>query len=60
MKSKKQKVSALLLSLIFVSASLFSQENPDKKFLFNSDKLTLSTFFVEMASEDGSGLMEAE
>jgi len=49
MKSKKQKVSALLLSLIFVSASLFSQENPDKKFLFNSDKLTLSTFFVEIA-----------
>jgi hypothetical protein len=49
MKSKKQIVSALVFSLIFVSASIFSQENADKKFLLNSDKLKLSTFFVELA-----------
>ena len=49
MKANKHITPALVFGLLAVCMSMFSQENPEKKVLFRSEKLTLSNFFVQIA-----------
>ena len=45
----KNKIAISLFSAILLIGSSVAQEIPEKKFLFNTDKLQLSTFFIEVS-----------
>ena len=49
MKKKRQSITLIVFSLMLGTASVFAQETPEKKFAFNSEKVKLSNFFVEIA-----------
>jgi len=47
-RKKRQSIALIVLSLMLSSASVSAQESREKKFAFNSEKVKLSTFFVEI------------
>lgn len=49
MRKKKMSVTLIALSLMIIGAAVMAQESPEKKFAFNSEKVKLSTFYVEIA-----------
>jgi hypothetical protein len=49
MKKKHQSIALIFLGMILSTAVVFAQESPEKKFVFNSEKVKLSNFFVEIA-----------
>jgi hypothetical protein len=49
MKKRMKKLSLLALGLMLAVVSVFAQDSPEKKFAFNSKKVTLSNFYVEVA-----------
>ena len=42
------KIAGLAIHMLFIMNTLSAQEIPDKKFLLNSEKVKLSTFFAEI------------
>ena len=49
MRKKKLSITLIALSLMVTGAVVMAQESPEKKFAFNSEKVKLSTFYVEVA-----------
>ena len=49
MRKKKMSVTLIALILMIIGAAVMAQESPEKKFAFNSEKVKLSTFYLEIA-----------
>ncbi len=49
MKKFLQGVTPLMLCLILITATVSAQESREKKYAFNSDKVKLSNFYLEIA-----------
>ena len=49
MRKKKLSITLIALSLMVTGASVLAQKSPEKKFALNSEKVKLSTFYVEIA-----------
>ena len=49
MRKKLQSITLIFLSLTLSCTALFAQDPPEKKYAFNSKKVKLSNFYVEVA-----------
>jgi len=49
MKKKMHGISLMILGLMLGGAAVFAQNIPEKKFAFDSEKVKLSNFFLEVA-----------
>jgi hypothetical protein len=48
MKKKTQSLMLIVLGLMLAMSTVFAQHSPEKKYAFNSEKVRLSNFFVEI------------
>lgn len=60
MRKKLQNTTLIVFSLMLGAASVFAQESPEKKFAFNSEKVKLSTFYVEIAPSTNFAMLNGQ
>ncbi|MDX2430476.1 MAG: hypothetical protein QNK35_06055, partial [Bacteroides sp.] len=60
MRKKKMSVTLIALSLMIIGAVVMAQESPEKKFAFNSEKVKLSTFYVEIAPSTNFAMLNGQ
>jgi hypothetical protein len=60
MMRKKKLSTVIVLGLLFTGAAVLAQETPEKKYAFNSEKVNLSNFYLEVAPSTNFGQLNGQ